>query len=238
MAERPTPQAVWKRLVDAQAHDVLRRADALRGDARRRRQAGARRVSRMRAVRLRRRSAAAASIGERFTAHYGVRHPRRHRLDRDAAHLPVQPRRRGALRHAPARRCRATTSSCAARTARRWPTARSATCTCADRARRCSTGPIASARARRSRARGRRAATSTRASADGYYTYAGRADDMLKVSGQYVSPFEVEAALMAHPAVLEAAVIGTPDADGLTRAKAYVVAARRRRRRRRAGRRS
>ncbi len=60
-------------------------------------------------------------------------------------------------------------------------------------------------------------------SADGYYTYAGRADDMLKVSGQYVSPFEVEAALMAHPSVLEAAVIGTPDADNLTRAKAYVV---------------
>jgi benzoate-CoA ligase len=60
-------------------------------------------------------------------------------------------------------------------------------------------------------------------SADGYYTYAGRADDMLKVSGQYVSPFEVEAALMAHPSVLEAAVIGAPDADNLTRARAYVV---------------
>jgi benzoate-CoA ligase len=60
-------------------------------------------------------------------------------------------------------------------------------------------------------------------SADGFYTYAGRADDMLKVSGQYVSPFEVEAALMAHPSVLEAAVIGTPDADSLTRAKAFVV---------------
>ncbi len=59
---------------------------------------------------------------------------------------------------------------------------------------------------------------------DGYYTYAGRGDDMLKVSGQYVSPFEVEAALMAHPAVLEAAVIGVADADGLTRAKACVVA--------------
>jgi benzoate-CoA ligase len=45
-------------------------------------------------------------------------------------------------------------------------------------------------------------------SADGYYTYAGRSDDMLKVSGQYVSPFEVEAALMRHDAVLEAAVVG------------------------------
>ena len=46
---------------------------------------------------------------------------------------------------------------------------------------------------------------------------------MLKVSGIYVSPFEVEATLMQHPAVLEAAVIGKEDADGLTKTKAYVV---------------
>ena len=59
--------------------------------------------------------------------------------------------------------------------------------------------------------------------ADGYYTYAGRSDDMLKVSGIYVSPFEVEATLMQHPAVLEAAVIGAQDADGLTKTKAFVV---------------
>jgi benzoate-CoA ligase len=59
--------------------------------------------------------------------------------------------------------------------------------------------------------------------ADGYYTYAGRGDDMLKVSGQYVSPFEVESALMQHDAVLEAAVIGVDDDNGLTRAKAFVV---------------
>jgi len=59
--------------------------------------------------------------------------------------------------------------------------------------------------------------------AHGYYTYAGRSDDMLKVSGIYVSPFEVEATLMQHPAVLEAAVIGKEDADGLTKTKAYVV---------------
>jgi benzoate-CoA ligase len=57
----------------------------------------------------------------------------------------------------------------------------------------------------------------------GIYTYAGRSDDMLKVSGQYVSPFEVEGALQAHEAVLEAAVIGVADADGLTRVKACVV---------------
>ena len=59
--------------------------------------------------------------------------------------------------------------------------------------------------------------------ADGWYTYSGRADDMLKVSGQYVSPFEIESGLMAHGAVLEAAVIGALDADGLTRCKAFVV---------------
>ena len=59
--------------------------------------------------------------------------------------------------------------------------------------------------------------------ADGYYTYAGRSDDMLKVSGIYVSPFEVEATLMQHTAVLEAAVIGKEDADGLTKTKAFVV---------------
>ena len=59
--------------------------------------------------------------------------------------------------------------------------------------------------------------------ADGSHTYAGRSDDMLKVSGIYVSPFEVEATLALHPAVLEAAVIGVLDADGLTRTKAFVV---------------
>jgi benzoate-CoA ligase len=60
-------------------------------------------------------------------------------------------------------------------------------------------------------------------SADGYYTYAGRSDDMLKVSGQYVAPFEVEATLVQHPEVLEAAVIGVHDDNGLMRAKAFVV---------------
>lgn len=62
-----------------------------------------------------------------------------------------------------------------------------------------------------------------RRDADGYYTYGGRSDDMLKVGGIYVSPFEVEACLMTHPAVLEAAVVGANDADGLMKPKAYVV---------------
>ena len=59
--------------------------------------------------------------------------------------------------------------------------------------------------------------------AEGFYTYAGRSDDMLKVSGIYVSPFEVEAALASHDAVLEAAVVGAEDAERLVKPKAYVV---------------
>jgi benzoate-CoA ligase len=59
--------------------------------------------------------------------------------------------------------------------------------------------------------------------ADGSYTYSGRSDDMLKVSGIYVSPFEVEATLVQHPSVLEAAVIGMVDEEGLTKTQAYVV---------------
>ena len=58
---------------------------------------------------------------------------------------------------------------------------------------------------------------------NGRYVYAGRSDDMLKVSGIYVSPFEVEATLMQHPDVLESAVIGREDADGLIKTKAFVV---------------
>jgi benzoate-CoA ligase len=59
--------------------------------------------------------------------------------------------------------------------------------------------------------------------ADGYYTYGGRSDDMLKVGGIYVSPFEVEASLMTHPQVLEAAVVGMADTDELIKPKAFVV---------------
>ncbi len=58
---------------------------------------------------------------------------------------------------------------------------------------------------------------------EGTYTYSGRTDDMLKVSGMYVSPFEVEASLVKHEAVLEAAVIGKEDDSGLTKTKAFVV---------------
>ena len=59
--------------------------------------------------------------------------------------------------------------------------------------------------------------------ADGYYRYQGRGDEMLKVSGVWVSPFEVEEALISHPSVLEAAVVGHEDRDGLTKPKAFVI---------------
>ena len=58
---------------------------------------------------------------------------------------------------------------------------------------------------------------------DGVYTYCGRTDDMFKVSGIWVSPFEVEEALITHPQVLEAAVVPAEDANGLIKPKAFVV---------------
>ena len=61
--------------------------------------------------------------------------------------------------------------------------------------------------------------------ADGRYVYCGRTDDMFKVSGQWVSPFEVEQALISHPSVLEAAVVPAEDAEGLEKPKAFVIPA-------------
>jgi 4-hydroxybenzoate-CoA ligase len=59
--------------------------------------------------------------------------------------------------------------------------------------------------------------------AEGRYTFCGRSDDMFKVSGIWVSPFEVESALITHPAVLEAAVVPQADPEGLLKPKAFVV---------------
>ncbi|HXG05270.1 MAG TPA: benzoate-CoA ligase family protein [Candidatus Binatia bacterium] len=58
---------------------------------------------------------------------------------------------------------------------------------------------------------------------EGYFWYAGRSDDMLKVGGIWVSPVEVEATLIKHPAVLEAAVVGKEDEEGLVKPQAFVV---------------
>jgi benzoate-CoA ligase family protein len=59
---------------------------------------------------------------------------------------------------------------------------------------------------------------------EGYFTYRGRGDDMLKVSGKWLSPQEVENCLLQHPAVAEAVVVGVVEEDGLTRPHAFVVA--------------
>jgi len=59
--------------------------------------------------------------------------------------------------------------------------------------------------------------------ADGFFWYQGRADDMLRVSGPWVSPAEVEAALISHPDVVEAAVVGKADADELIKPQAFVI---------------
>lgn len=61
--------------------------------------------------------------------------------------------------------------------------------------------------------------------AEGYYFFAGGSDDMLKVSGQWVSPIEVEGCLIEHPAVLESGVVGVTEESGLIRTKAFVVLA-------------
>ena len=58
---------------------------------------------------------------------------------------------------------------------------------------------------------------------DGYYVYCGRSDDMLKVGGMWVSPFEVESALLAHESVFETAVVGHRDDDDLVKPKAFVI---------------
>jgi acyl-coenzyme A synthetase/AMP-(fatty) acid ligase len=59
--------------------------------------------------------------------------------------------------------------------------------------------------------------------ADGYFTYSGRADDLLKVGGKWLAPQEVEGCLLQHPEVVEAVVVGVVDANGLTKPHAFVV---------------
>ncbi len=68
-----------------------------------------------------------------------------------------------------------------------------------------------------------RTGDSYRREPDGSHWHVGRTDDLMKVSGQYVSPVEVESTLAAHPAVVEAAVVAQTDAEGLTKPRAFVV---------------
>ena len=103
------------------------------------------------------------------------------------------------------------------------PPARSGSSWCAARRREKVTGISARRAAAPSPANGFTPATNIVCDGDGYYHYCGRTDDMFKVNGMWVSPFEVEAALVSHEAVLEAAVIGKADGDGLIKPKAFIV---------------
>ena len=58
---------------------------------------------------------------------------------------------------------------------------------------------------------------------EGYFTYCGRNDDMLKVGGIWCSPFEIEAKLIEHSKVLESAVVGRKDGDGLVKPEAFII---------------
>jgi benzoate-CoA ligase len=145
----------------------------------------------------------AKEIGEKFAVRFGCDVLDGIGSHGNAAHLPVQSPGAPCVTGRRARRFPATTIELRGEDGRpvgdgeigdlfiRGPSAGSCT------------GPTGRRRARRSRASGPGAATSIARGSDGYYTYAGRSDDMLKVAGQYVSPFEVEAALMRHDAVLE-----------------------------------
>jgi benzoate-CoA ligase len=163
-----------------------------------------------------------AELGERFKRHFGV-----DIVDgigsTEMLHIFLSNRPETMCATAPpAGRCRATTSNCAATTAARarrrarrpvhpWPQRRHDVLGQPQKTRETFQGGWTKSGDKYVR------------NADGSYTYSGRSDDMLKVSGIYVSPFEVEATLVQHPAVLEAAVIGVPDAEGLTKTKAFVV---------------
>ncbi len=118
MAERPTPAAVFARPARASADDLLRRADALRRAARQPRSARRRASSPCAAASrpARRCPRISASAGRRALRR---RDPRRHRLDRDAAHLPLEPARRRCATAPPASRCRATRSASSTRRAGR-----------------------------------------------------------------------------------------------------------------------
>ena len=222
MAERPTPAAVFARLQQAPADDLLRRADAVRRAAGEPRAAEARASSRLRRC-TSAGEALPADIGKRWTEHFGVEildglgstemlhiflsnRPGDVRYGTTGKPVPGYELRDRRRRRQAGRR-RARSASCRS-------TARPAAMLL-EQPREDAATP--------SRGRGRAAATSTRSTPTATTSTAGRTDDMLKVGGIYVSPFEVEAALITHPAVLEAAVVGTADDEELIKPKAYVV---------------
>ena len=228
MAERPTPDAVFKRWTGGtrpEADRVLRRAHRLTQACWRRHvPAGEAQRGRAAPVLVGRRGAAARTSANASARTSAVEIDRRHRLHRDAAHLPVEPPGRCALRQHRQAGARLRASSCAATTGHpvrrrrsrrplhRRPERGADVLGQPRQVARDLPGRLDQER-RQVRAQRRRHATPTRAAA----TTCSRS------AASYVSPFEVEATLVQHAAVLEAAVIGVPDAEGLTRAKAFVV---------------
>ena len=150
---------------------------------------------------------------------------RRHRHDRGAAHLPVQPHGRRAARHErhAGARLRGPARRRGRRRGRRRPTRR-ATSRCGGRRSPPATGAATRRRGPRSGATGCATGDVYTRSADGYWTFLGRNSDMIKAGGIWVSPAEVEAVLVEHPDVLEAAVVGARDAAGLEMTVAFLVA--------------
>ncbi len=221
MAERPTPAAVFKRLV-GERPTIFYGVPTLYAAHAGQRRISAARPTRPAPLRFRRRGAAGRPR-QALARQDRRRHPRRAGLDRDAAHLPVQSSRRRVLRHhrqagarlRPARRRRGRQSG-------RAP-ARSASCRSAGRRARRTTGTTARRACATFLGPWTQSGDKYIVDADGRYVYCGRTDDMLKVGGVYVSPFEVEAALATHDAVLEAAVVGRADASELIKPKAFVV---------------
>ena len=120
-------------------------------------------------------------------------------------------------------RCRATRCGWSTTPATTCPTARSANCWSMRPPPARATGTSAARAAQTFEGHWTRTGDKYIRDADGRYTFCGRADDMFKVSGIWVSPFEVESALITHPAVLEAAVVPEADPEGLLKPKAFVV---------------
>ena len=219
---RPTPDAVFEIMRQAPSDAVLRRADALRLDARAQDDERGRRLRSAAAVRLGRRGAAAwrsASAGARSPAATWSTASARPRCSRRISATV----RATCATARPASRCRATSFASSTSNGRdvadgeigellvRGPTAGEGYWNQRAKSRRTFAGEWTHSGDKFYR------------DTDGYYYYCGRTDDMFKVSGMWVSPFEVEAALMSHEAVFEAAVIGKEDADGLIKPKAFIV---------------
>ena len=171
---------------------------------------------------VRRRGVAAGALRS-LQAALRRRHHRRHRLDRDAAHVHLESSGRDPSRIERAAGVRLRGAAARRRGRRRPARARSATCGFAATRSAPATGTSTRRRRTRSKGTGSAPATSTRRTWTASTGTPAATDDMLKVGGLWVSPVEVENALVAHAAVLECGVVGREDHDGLVKPMAFVV---------------